>query len=167
MGDFHWNTTFVNGASDIIFVWGQWPLCEEGVRACLAGLWCHHEGVLLHPVSSLLLHAEVRVDLHVKCPLLLSEFKQILNVLTDLSKTPQYQMLLKSADWFVSCYRQTWQSYRLTFATSLWTHLNMDLEAKDFLYFLRNDCHYCVFPSKTLMHCKRVKSGLLNEVLEL
>ena len=39
------------------------------------------------------------LDLHVKCPILLSDFNQICNISTDFHKTPRHQISRKSFQW--------------------------------------------------------------------
>jgi len=42
---------------------------------------------------------KTHLDLHVKCPILLSDFNQICNISTDFHKTPRYQISWKSFQW--------------------------------------------------------------------
>jgi hypothetical protein len=53
------------------------------------------------------MHAETHVGFHIECPLLLSDSNQNLNVLTECSKTPQFQIHWKCFQQFLVACRQT------------------------------------------------------------
>jgi hypothetical protein len=79
-------------------------------EVCLAPVWvdCYVITGDSPTVSRPLPHAETCVDLHVNCPLVLSDFYQKCNVLTYFSKTPKCETSCISDQRFSSCYMQTY-----------------------------------------------------------
>jgi hypothetical protein len=97
-----------NMTSDVKAVWSQWLLREQG---CLTGGWRHRysstwlRGRLSgwgfpNKVLRSFPCAETRVAVHMKCPLLLSDFNHDCNRSTKFIKTPWYQISLQSAQRF-------------------------------------------------------------------